>query len=112
MTHTIVATRHKLNKNNRRCCFEIFGYDFILDSNLTPWLIEVNTNPCLEESSAMLGKLIHRMIDDSFRLTIDKEFPPLPFVEKPAKEGSQFPLPGYSDEENLWGEAFYEFRTL
>lgn len=61
----------------------------------------------------MLGKLIHRMVDDSFRLTIDKEFPPLPFVEKSEKEGASFfPLPGYSDEENLWGEAFYEFRTL
>lgn len=30
---------------------EIFGYDFILDSNLKVWLIEVNTNPCIEESS-------------------------------------------------------------
>jgi len=33
---------------------EIFGYDFILDHDLNPWLIEVNTNPCLEESSSLL----------------------------------------------------------
>lgn len=30
---------------------EVFGYDFIIDESLNPWLIEVNTNPCLEESS-------------------------------------------------------------
>ena len=32
-------------------CFEIFGFDYILDSSYRTWLIEVNTNPCLEESS-------------------------------------------------------------
>ena len=46
-------------------CFEIFGYDFILDENLKSWLIEVNTNPCIEESSGLLKALIPRMIDDA-----------------------------------------------
>ena len=27
--------------------FEIFGLDFMLDNTFKPWLIEVNTNPCL-----------------------------------------------------------------
>lgn len=27
--------------------FEIFGFDFMLDNKLKPWLIEINTNPCL-----------------------------------------------------------------
>lgn len=55
---------------------EIFGYDFILDENQKPWLIEVNTNPCLEESSTLLRNLIPRMIDDSLKLTVDVIFPP------------------------------------
>lgn len=55
---------------------EIFGYDFILDESLNPWLIEVNTNPCLEESSTLLKKLIPRMIDDALKLTVDVIFPP------------------------------------
>ncbi|CDW90267.1 ttl domain containing protein [Stylonychia lemnae] len=57
-------------------CMEVFGYDFILDENQRPWLIEVNTNPCLEESSGLLRKLIPRMIDDSLKLTVDVIFPP------------------------------------
>jgi D-alanine-D-alanine ligase-like ATP-grasp enzyme len=51
--------------------FELFGYDFIVDSNLESWLIEVNTNPCLEESSPLLQTLIPRMVNDAIRLTVD-----------------------------------------
>jgi D-alanine-D-alanine ligase-like ATP-grasp enzyme len=58
---------------------EIFGYDFILDHDLNPWLIEVNTNPCLEESSTLLQKLIPRMVDDALKLTLDQVFPPKRF---------------------------------
>lgn len=36
------------------------------------WLIEVNTNPCIEESSPLLEMLIPRMLNDAFKLTIDK----------------------------------------
>jgi len=42
--------------------FEIFGYDFMIDSQAKVWLIEINTNPCLEESSPLLHKLIPRML--------------------------------------------------
>lgn len=55
---------------------EVFGYDFILDEDLNPWLIEVNTNPCLEESSTLLKYLIPRMVDDALKLTVDVIFPP------------------------------------
>lgn len=48
----------------------------MLDEELRCWLIEVNTNPCLEESSKLLEMLLPRMIDDMFKLTIDKVFPP------------------------------------
>jgi len=46
----------------------------MLDSDYHCWLIEVNTNPCLEESSKLLECLLPRMVDDMFRLTIDKVF--------------------------------------
>lgn len=59
-----VAT--KINKLNRKFCLEIFGFDFFLDELCNLYLIEVNTNPCLEESSPLLHMLIPRMVDDAF----------------------------------------------
>lgn len=42
--------------------FEIFGLDFMIDAEFNLWLIEVNTNPCLEISCPLLGNLIPKMI--------------------------------------------------
>ncbi len=69
------SIKKKLNSENRKFCFEIFGYDFIIDQDFTVWLIEVNTNPCLDESSGLLKILLPRMLDDAFKLTIDRIFP-------------------------------------
>ena len=55
---------------------QILGYDFMIDDNLKIWLIEVNANPCIEESSNLLKMLIPRMIDDAFKLSLDKVFTP------------------------------------
>lgn len=56
--------------------FEIFGLDFMIDNNFHVWLIEVNTNPCLELSSNLLSRIIPTMLEHSFRLTLDPMFPP------------------------------------
>ena len=59
------AVRKKLNAEERNHCFEIFGYDFIIDEEFKVWLIEINTNPCLEESSSLLKSILPRMIGSS-----------------------------------------------
>ena len=46
----------------------------MLDNEFNPFLIEINTNPGLEESSPLIKMLVPRMIDDALRLTVDKEF--------------------------------------
>ena len=66
----------KLDPNRRLHCMEILGYDFMLDSNCKPWLIEVNTNPCLELSSSYLSLLIPAMVENAFRVALDPMFPP------------------------------------
>ena len=49
-------------KKNKKNCFELFRYDFIFDQNLTPYLLKINTNPGLEESSPFIQKIVPRMI--------------------------------------------------
>jgi hypothetical protein len=34
-----------LNPNKREHCFELMGFDFLIDEDFRVWLIEVNTNP-------------------------------------------------------------------
>lgn len=55
--------------------FELVGFDFLLDEDLRVWLIEVNTCPFMgpvltqNHPNFMLD-----MLDDTFKLTIDKYF--------------------------------------
>jgi len=72
---TFNAVRKTIDPNRRKSCFELFGYDFILDSDFNMWLIEVNTNPCIEESSGLLKVLLPRMIENMLNLTVDVLFP-------------------------------------
>ena len=94
-----------INQYHREKCFEIFGYDFMFDFELNPFLIEINTNPGLEISSPLIEKLVPRMIDDAFRLTIDDYFQTKYSKERLDENGnyiSPFPVEGYDNNENLF----------
>lgn len=71
---TALSGKKQIDRSNRRACFELFGYDFMIDRTLKVWLIEINTNPCLDESSEVLEKLLPKMVDGMFKLTIDEVF--------------------------------------
>ena len=58
----VKSTWLALNKDNKDRNFELFGLDFMVDEDFKPWLIEINTNPCLEISSPVLERLIPHMI--------------------------------------------------
>lgn len=46
----------------------------MLDEDFKLYLIEVNTNPCLETSCPLLARIISEMIDNSLRITVDPLF--------------------------------------
>ena len=54
--------------------FELLGYDFIIDEQLNTILIEVNTNPCIEEPNLLLKQMVPRMIDDVLNVVMDPLF--------------------------------------
>lgn len=58
--------------------FEIFGYDFLIDSKGKVWLIEINTNPCLEFSGSLLSRIIWHMVENSLAIAIDPFLQSLP----------------------------------
>ena len=45
---TAISVKKKINKRDRQWCYELFGYDFMVDVKCKPWLIEINTNPAID----------------------------------------------------------------
>ena len=100
-----LSVKNKINMNNLNYCFEIFGYDFMMDEDKNVYLIEINTNPGLEISSDLIAELVPRMIDNALLLTVDQLFPTEYSKECLNEKGeykSKFHVNGYKDDENMW----------
>jgi hypothetical protein len=93
---TTQSVKDKINKKDRKFCYLILGYDFMIDANLKVWLIEINKNPGLVESSPVLNTLLPRLLDDCFRLTVDKIF------DSRLVYDLKYPVENYEDSENMF----------
>jgi hypothetical protein len=73
---TFLAIKNDLNKSKRKNCFELLGYDFMIDEDFRTWLIEVNVNPYLGIPNDYIRDLLPKMIDDMFQLVLYPHYPP------------------------------------
>ena len=63
-----VANATRVPGAARRACYELYGFDIMLDARLKPWLIEVNTGPSLSAPSSLDLHVKHRMVANLFNL--------------------------------------------
>ena len=89
VTDSFRAVGSKIDPKRVSNCFEIFGYDFMIDENFKVFLIEANTNPCLEICSPLLARIIPELLDNSFRIAIDPLFQPSQFLAKLKDDANQ-----------------------
>merc|ERR1712072_219218 len=72
MTDAVRSVASRLNPRGLDYCFEVYGFDFMIDANYRMWMIECNANPCLDLCSAYLSHVIPSMLDQALRLTVDR----------------------------------------
>lgn len=72
--HIDSACRTHMPHNNT--CFELFGFDILVDALLKPWLLEVNLSPSLACESPMDLKIKSHLIADFLTLGVIPVRPP------------------------------------
>lgn len=71
--HHVLAAMRKSNMS-RTNCFELFGFDILVDSDLKPWLLEVNLSPSLATDSPLDMTIKSTLLMDVFNLAGVKKF--------------------------------------
>eukprot|EP01062_Namystynia_karyoxenos_P019776 TRINITY_DN17465_c0_g1_i1.p1 TRINITY_DN17465_c0_g1~~TRINITY_DN17465_c0_g1_i1.p1 ORF type:complete len:750 (+),score=178.06 TRINITY_DN17465_c0_g1_i1:88-2337(+) len=73
---SLLASKHQLTPSGlvgqdgvRLDCFQLFGFDFMVDTDMKVWLIEVNGSPASAEA------LLHDMMVDLIEVVIEPVFP-------------------------------------
>lgn len=66
--------------------FELFGYDFLIDQEYNPWLIEVNSSPSLDYSTHITERLVKQALEDCVKVVVDHG------INRKTKNTGQFAL--------------------
>jgi len=92
---SVIFENAKKSQSNSSSCksnfFELFGYDIMLDSELNPWILEVNLAPSLSADSPIDFHVKSNLIVDMFNLVGIRRMPGkknLRRMSKPKRQNS------------------------
>ena len=71
---TYIQAAMRKNMMFRLNCFEVFGFDILIDSDLKPWVLEVNLSPSLATDAPLDLKIKASLITDTLNLTGVRKF--------------------------------------
>ena len=59
----------------KKGCFELYGFDVMIDEDFNCWLIEVNSSPAMDYSTYVTEKLVKQCLEDTCKVIVDYEIP-------------------------------------
>jgi tubulin polyglutamylase TTLL1 len=66
IAHSLRSVQNAVVDDRR--CFEVYGYDMLVDDDLKPWLVEVNASPSLSATTESDRALKTRVIRDALEV--------------------------------------------
>jgi hypothetical protein len=79
---TILANRENIASQKRLNCMEIVFYDFLIDAQMKPWLLDISPIETLDINCTFLDEILTKLIENTFRITLDCFFPQSTFTSK------------------------------
>jgi len=73
--HLFSGIKKVQNPNYRNCCFELLGFDIILDNSFKPYILEVNFSPSLSADSPLDYHIKSNLLVDTLNIAGIKKFP-------------------------------------
>lgn len=55
----------------RKKSMELYGFDFMIDDMLDPWIIEINSSPAMDYSTEITERLVKLVMEDVIKVIID-----------------------------------------
>jgi len=68
LEHNYKTCMSKSSISNNHQCFQILGFDILLDNDLKPWLLEVNQTPSFNDDTPVDKQVKGALIEDTLRL--------------------------------------------
>ena len=69
VVYTLEAVAH--NIETRAGCFELYGFDIILDEAFVPWLLEANLSPACAERTPWLTSMLDSMAEGLYEVLVE-----------------------------------------
>ncbi|XP_028035824.1 tubulin glycylase 3A-like isoform X1 [Bombyx mandarina] len=70
----MLACQETMDK--RQNSFELYGADFMLTEDFTPWLIEINSSPDLAPTTSVTARLCPQCLEDVIKVVLDRRLNP------------------------------------
>ncbi|PZC83280.1 hypothetical protein B5X24_HaOG208044 [Helicoverpa armigera] len=68
----MLASQESMDK--RQNSFELYGADFMLTEDFTPWLIEINSSPDLAPTTSVTARLCPQCLEDVIKVVLDRRY--------------------------------------